>query len=1011
MERSFFRQVKEALSANAQATLEQLGVNLKHGLKGEWSQCLCPFCGDQSGSASVTHQGFLRCHQCGRKQDICEWYGELAGITDWEACKIIGGMLNVNMEVKKHRGRPPKSMTHEILRGAVHSLWESEQADSCRSFLRKRKLDDAMLLERFGVGFIGGYIVFAQWTPTGHLRTCYRCYTPGGRPPWLWKGGTRGGTLGFWPHFQLPADGVLWLLEGEFDVATAWMRLRLQDQGIFAVTWTGGAGSPIKPYAIPDSWRGREIHIVPDNDVFQGPVLEEHRAPNPQRKRELERRWANLMNEVAPSFLAQNCKVFLRSIPIDPLEIWGGDFRDWVDRGGRDLDELTPHLFKDLRPAAKAPVETDFLGVYELAGKDVKTSAEVSSINADGLTVPTCIALVCEMGSMPYCANCKAPARFEKGMIHCKDHRDDMARALMARDRDVYIMRHVVGKPPSCTHAKLEVVEYEVCSKWTAVHDDMEEANERELTVISKERPSLSGDIEVVGHVHHANNSVMVMADKLRQLDRAEVDLTPVMSELAQLTPWQSEDPQVMDEYLQRRCADLACNVTKIYGRQPLHLTHELLAHSPLWMTVEGLRTRGWLDLCIIGDTGTGKSMTFQRLMDHHKLGTWMNCVQNISRAGLTMGAISSNEGVRLRPGIFPRNHRKMLIIDEFHHAVKEGIMSDLQGARDDGRVFGAKVYGSRVMPAAVRFGAIGNWPYDREKFRFMCEHFMAIYGTPEALRRADFGLVVHDEPTETALVEAEYEWGSDLVQALILRAWAMDETMIHVSDAAIRYARQKCQEWTGYYDHEMPFFTPEEKHYSMLRLATALANICFSHPQGEPYQVRVSTGHVEWAVTWLQRTFVWNGYDQYSQVTMQKQTLERPFDAEAEFSVSLNLGDAADASALLPQFLGGFTVTECVATLGKEPYDVARWLNKMIRLNVLFQTRNTKNTHLTEIRLTKAGNTLVRNMLMCADDFPDQWDKRYRKLSSQGIGPISTLNMPPMTDSRSKLRHEWSDG
>ncbi|GAF99516.1 unnamed protein product, partial [marine sediment metagenome] len=264
----------------------------------------------------------------------------------------------------------------------------------------------------------------------------------------------------------------------------------------------------------------------------------------------------------------------------------------------------------------------------------------------------------------------------------------------------------------------------------------------------------------------------------------------------------------------------------------------------------------------------------------------------------------------------------------------------------DDGRVFGAKVYGSRVMPAAVRFGAIGNWPHDREKFRFLCEHFLAIYGTPESLRRADFGLVVHEEPSETGLVETEHWWESEIVQALILRAWAMDETMIHISDKAIAYAKQKCQEWAGFYDHNLPFFTPEEKHYSLLRIATALANILFSHPPGQPYQVKVNVGHVVWAAEWLRQTFVWSGYDKYSVVTTQKKTLERPLDAEAEFTVTLNLAKAPDAAMLLPQFLGGFTQADCGAYLGLDHYDVGKWLSKMIRLGVLFQSRNTRNTH-----------------------------------------------------------------
>jgi len=1010
MERSFFRQVKEALATNAQATLTEIGVNLKQGMKGEWTQCLCPLCGDTSGSASITQEGFLRCHQCGEKMDLCAWYAKREGITEWEACKKLGEILHIDMEIKRHRGRPPKVMSNEILRGATASLWETEQAENCLAFLKARKLDNPQMLEQFGVGFIGGYITFAQWTPTGHLRPCYRCYTPGGKPPWLWKGGTRGGTLGFWPYFQLPDDGVIWLLEGEFDVMTAWMRMRLQDQGIYCTTWTGGAGSPIKPYAIPEPWRGREIHIVPDNDVFQGPVLEDHRAPDEHRKRELGLRWKILMNEIAPSFLAQNCKVFLRSIPIDPLEVWGGDFRDWVDRGGRDLAELKPHLFKDLRPAATPPIETDFLGVSELAGKDAKFTAQVSTIDAEGLIVPTCIALICDMGSMPYCANCKAPVRLSKGMIHCKDHRDDMARALMARDRDNYILRHVVGKPSACVHAKLEVVEYEVSSRWTAVHDDMEEASERNLPIISKETPALSGEIEVIGRVHHANQKVVVIADQIRQLDRAEIDIGPHINDLMELCPYATDKPEIIQEYIERRCADLAYNVTKIYGRTALHLAHDLLAHSALWLTVDDLRIRGWMDIAVAGGTRTGKSMTFQRLMNHHRLGLWQNCGENISRAGLTMGGERLEGGYKLKPGLFPRSHKKMLVLDEFHIVVKENILKHLQGARDDGRVFAAKVYGSRMMPAAVRFGTIANWPHDREKFRFLCEHFQAIYGTPECLSRTDFCLVVHDEPTESGLVEVPHYWSDLLVRALILRAWALDETMVHIDPKAIAYAKQKCKDWTGYYAPGIPLFTPEEKHLSILRLATAIANLLFSHLPGELYHTRVNIGHVIWATEFLTKVWAWCEYDSYSIVTERKKTLDRPFDVEAEITVGLDLIKAADAASLLPDFLGGLSVNQAGVMLGKDHYDTMKWINKMIRLGVLTQVRDTRSGYYTEFRPSKAGDLFLRNLILLAEEFPGEWARRYHAMTAFAMSRVEP-HMAPLTDHREKLRHGWEDG
>ena len=1009
VERSFFRQVKEALAVDAQGTLEKLGVNLKHGVKGEWSQCLCPFCGDKSGSASITQEGFLRCHQCGIKKDLFDWYAEKTGCTPWESCKAIGAILNLNLEVKTHRGRPPKGMTHDILRGAVAALWESDQAESCRKFLKARKLDNPQVLEQYGVGFISGYLIFAQWTPTGHLRSCYRTYMPGGTPPWMWKGGTRGGTTGFWPHVQLPKEGVLWLMEGEFDQMTASMVMELHKQGIYPVTWTGGAGSPVPPYAIPEQWHGREIHIIPDNDVFQGPVLEKHRAPDEKKKRELGLRWKILMDSIAPSFLAQNCKVYLRSIPIDPLELWGGDFRDWVDRGGRDLAELQPHLFKDLRPSAKPPVETDFLGVYDLAGSDVKFTAQVSTIDRDGVTVPKSLALRCDMGAMPYCANCKAPQRFSTQVIHCKDHPDDIAEALMSRDWKAYLMKHVVGKPPACQAAKLVPLEYQSSAKWTAVHDDLEQASERTLPVVSEKTPPLAGEVEIVGHVHHANDGVVIVADQIRELDHAQINLTPYMTDLKALCP-DTDRPELIQEYFDRRCADLAANVTKIYGRQPIHLAHELLVHSTLWMMVDDLKKRGWLDILVIGDTRTGKTETFRRLLEHHRLGAWQNCGENISRAGLTMGGERIDGAYKVKPGLFPRNHKKMLILDEVHEVVKAQIFQFLQGARDDGRVFASKIFGSRMMPAAVRFGALANWPYDRERFRFMCEHLLAIYGAPERLSRMDFGIVVHDNPTESGLLEVEQCWTSDLVRALILRGWAMDETMIHLEPKAVTYAKQKCEEWAGCYAPSLPLFTPEEKHLTLLRMGGAVSNMMFCHPPGEPYHGIVKPGHVAWASEFLQKTWAWSEYEDYSIVTERKRTLDRPFDAEAEVTVGLSLSRAEDARLLLPQFLGGMTVSQIPAMLGREHRDAMEWISKMMRMGVLTHVRDSRNGYFSEYRPTKAGDLFLRNLILCAEDFPDEWKRRYDAMSGYVVGGrVIPSGLSALSDQREKLRHEWN--
>lgn len=1010
MERSVFRQVKTALALDPRPTLEALGVNLKHGIKGEWSQCICPFCGDKSGSASITQQGFLRCHQCSRKMDIFELIAELNGCSEYAAMQQLAERLNVDLAIVRHRGKPPREMTIERLRAATEALWVNKDAEPCRQFLKKRKIDCPQLLDQFGVGYLGGYLIFAQWDQTGRLRPRYRRYSPGGlaQQKWGWSPG-RGGATGFWPYAPLPPKGPIWLMEGEFDVMTAWMVLRLQAQGITAFTWTGGAGAPIPAHMIPEQWRGKEVHILYDNDTFQGSVWEEYRAPDEKKKREMGMRHENLLKGIAASFQAQNCNVFLRAIPIDPLETWGGDFRDWVDGGGRDIADLKSFAFKNLAPKKDPPTESDLKGVFGLIGKEVKAIGEVNTIQQEGVGIYRFAKLDCDMNQLSCCVNCKGPLLFPGQLMDMAHHQTDLANAMVSRDPNAYLLKYVVGKPPACMRARIEPLEYDAGTKWTAVHDDPERRTAHELTVISKDEPSLSGEVEITGRVHHhrTGNSVILLADQLRQLDCAEVDLGPYINELVQLCPTEATTVEQIHTYLNRRCADLAYNVTHIYGRQAIHLAHDLLMHSTLTLPID--RQRGWVDICILGDTRTGKSKTFEALHRYHRLGTMHSCMQVVSKAGLIMAGTPTPDGYKIKPGLFPRCHKKALIMDEFHNMMKVNVIGDLQTARDVGQVHGAKAYGTRVMPAMVRFAAIANWPTDRQRFRFLCEHFLALYKVPECLSRTDFGLVVTGDPTESGPVEAAHEWTEELVRALILRAWAQDESMVHIQDQAMQLAYATIETWKGLCDTDLPLFTAEEKVLSLLRLAIAVANLCFSHPKGEFYHVEVRPCHVEWAAWWLKQTWKWNGYLDFSYLRKAKAELERPYDAERTLTVELNLEIPQDATNVLNEMLGGFTQSRASGFIGKEHYDTMKWISKLVRLGVVYQSRSTQNVHHTDVQLTKPGDTAVRNLIRIAENYPNEWKRRYRKLSDMAAGPLCS-NPDMVAITAPELFHVISD-
>jgi hypothetical protein len=190
--------------------------------------------------------------------------------------------------------------------------------------------------------------------------------------------------------------------------------------------------------------------------------------------------------------------------------------------------------------------------------------------------------------------------------------------------------------------------------------------------------------------------------------------------------------------------------------------------------------------------------------------------VDNISRAGLVMGA---DKNGMMRPGLMTKSHKKLLALDEFHWLVNSKRLGDdhpmswLQSARDEGRVYGVKIYGDRALPAKVRLVTISNWAHSRRRsFTYACEHLGWLYGSPETLSRLDFGVVVQGQPTQTTFDPTEEVWTRDLAQALVLRAWAQEPHQVIVEPDAEVHAFDVSESWRHLYAIDrLPLYTPEE--------------------------------------------------------------------------------------------------------------------------------------------------------------------------------------------------------
>lgn len=1006
-----FSLVKKAVPRHAQAIVREYGIKHVRGevelVKGSFKTgFLCPFCADKSGSASLTDELHFKCHQCSYKGDIFEWVGRLSGISQWDACKAIAERVGVELKARSRKavsGRSmPSRMTEEIAEIAARDLWENERAQSERDMLKERGFTDQRLLMKLGIGWIKGWVVFPSRDDQGNMLEKYRAWSPNDpKVKWRWFGSGSGGP-GIWPSLPAPEGAKILLCEGEGDVLTAMCRLRMHEQGWHVATWTAGATSAPSPHHLPVSWRGREVHVAYDNDVFQGPnytkyVVLTKPGKNPDHARAAARqRLTKLLEGVCPALKSIDCKVIVRQCPVDPAVNYGGDLRDWVNDGGNDFNDWKAFPFEKLPDIDKVVVDVPFDDLWESVGINVRTMMQVEALGSDDVNVPETLRMECELGQHTSCASCPGCREFPDGSIDMSEWPRELAVGLASDNAHEYWAKNVVRRPKGCPRLELVTERGRKGSIWRGMRPTNEEGSaQRSILVVGHDQPSLSGDVEVVGIPHSTvkGNKLLIHAKEVRALDKG-VDLEPHAFDFLHHCPHAATTVEEIDRYLEQRWRDLSWNVTKVYGRQDVQIAWDLMMHSAIEISVAGSRERGWLDIAIIGDTRSGKSQTVTRMIDFTSMGKHFTAVSNISRAGVVMGA---DRFGMLQPGAFPRANGKALVLDETHFLVenerrckREHPLSWLQSARAEGFVSGIKNYGARELPARVRLCLIANWMTGkRRNFQYRCQHLLELYGTPETLARTDFAIAVEGRPTHSTLTRTKQWWTPERTRALIQRAWAQQPSQVHISEESIARAKEVVREWAGLYDSErIPLFTVEEKEFSLLRSAVAIANLCFSHSKGDINSVEVRPVHIEWVKQWYEHTWRTVQYEEWSERCARAKTVVNPLTAEKLLSFDIGLDDYMQVESVLSQMMGPNSVAQLAGMVGKNMGEINVWLRKALAHNVLENNQN-HTGYGTQYTPTEGGHKLMSQLIALAQNDPDRYQERQkffqRFMTSQG--------------------------
>jgi len=381
---------------------------------------------------------------------------------------------------------------------------------------------------------------------------------------------------------------------------------------------------------------------------------------------------------------------------------------------------------------------------------------------------------------------------------------------------------------------------------------------------------------------------------------------------------------------------DLSVNVTKIYGRQNLHLAIDLSFHSVLEFKVGGRHVKkGYVESLIVGDTRCGKTETAQRLVEHYQLGT-VSGGENSSFAGLVGGLQQIRDRWQITWGKIPINDRRLLIIDEVS-GIEPDEIAQMSGVRSSGVAEITKIHTEKTS-ARTRLVWMSNprKPISINHFNNGIELIKDVIGKPEDIARFDFAIILELNDVDFDLINSlstarlPHIYTSELCRNLILWAWSRKANEIYFDNAALDALYACSKQLYDKYSPEFPLVNPSEQKLKIARLAVALACRVFSTPDG--IRVLVLPEHVEYITNFLNDQYdsKFFGLDMWSKNRREESDIKNEDVVRTELGIFTN--------NMLTQFLDmtQFNVRDLEDLLGCDIGQAKNFMHLLIKNNAV---------------------------------------------------------------------------
>ena len=304
-------------------------------------------------------------------------------------------------------------------------------------------------------------------------------------------------------------------------------------------------------------------------------------------------------------------------------------------------------------------------------------------------------------------------------------------------------------------------------------------------------------------------------------------------------------------------------NIMKLAQRKELVLGLLLTYLSVLRInTPWEQNTRGWVNLVILGDTGTGKSTGVEKLQQALNLGQATKA-ETTGRTGLVYKLEQTAGSWFIMWGLLPRNDRELLWLDECSEITKE-TYGEMTETRSSGKVQVNRAVSAETK-ARVRLILTGNAKYGKQLADYsqpveaLSEMFLK-----EDIRRFDFGMFLKSADVDTSLyntiiedIESPYDIQD--FKNLILYAWSRKADEVVLPDDTIKALQDYSLEMSKEYGNAtaIPLVSPSDQKYKLLRLAVGLALLTGST---EGAKIVVAPTHIESIYRYLKGVYDYSG-------------------------------------------------------------------------------------------------------------------------------------------------------